>query len=113
MPTLQVSTNTSIVDHRQFAMDASKLVAKMLGKPEMYVMVIINPECKLFFGGNDDPAALLSLHSLGLPEAQIKTFSERLCGFINQHLGISAERIYINFESPPRTHWGWNNTTFA
>jgi phenylpyruvate tautomerase len=113
MPTLQVSTNTNIVDHKQFARAASKLVADMLGKPEMYVMIIVKPKCELYFGGNDDPAALLSLHSLGLPEAQIKAYSERLCSFISQQLGISAERIYINFESPPRTHWGWNNTTFG
>ena len=113
MPTLQVSTNTSIASQGQFAREASKLVADMLGKPEMYVMVIVNADCELIFGGNNDPAALLSLHSLGLPEAQIKHFSERLCSFINQHLGISAERIYINFESPARTHWGWNNTTFG
>jgi hypothetical protein len=79
----------------------------------MYVMVLINPGCTLYFGGHDNPAALLSLHSLGLIEEQIKTCSEKLCGFINQQLGIAAERIYINFESPPRNHWGWNNTTFG
>ena len=113
MPTLNIATNVNIQDQPQFAEDASKLVASMLGKPEMYVMVLINPGCTLYFGGNDSPAALLSLHSLGLPEAQIKSYSEKLCGFVSEQLGIAADRIYINFESPPRSHWGWNNTTFG
>jgi len=113
MPTLNISTNVDIQDGNALAEQASKLVADMLGKPEMYVMVLVNPGCTLYFGGNDGPAALLSLHSLGLPEANIKSYSEKLCGFINQQLGIASERIYINFESPPRSHWGWNNTTFG
>jgi phenylpyruvate tautomerase PptA (4-oxalocrotonate tautomerase family) len=113
MPTLQITTNVAIQNNKQLAQEASKLVASMLGKPEMYVMVLIKPDCELYFGGTDDPAALLSLHSLGLPEANLKIYSEKLCGFISGQLGIAVERIYINFESPPRSHWGWNNTTFG
>jgi phenylpyruvate tautomerase len=113
MPTLSISSNVDIQDTDALAVQASKLVTDMLGKPEMYVMVLVRPNCTLYFGGNNNPAALLSLHSLGLPEAQIKSFSELLCGFINQQLDIPVDRIYINFESPPRTHWGWNSTTFG
>lgn len=113
MPTLQISTNIDIANSEQLVADASQLVAGMLGKPEMYVLVVINPKCVMSFGGKDDPAALLSLHSLGLPESEIKSYSENLCEFINQQLNISTDRIYINFESPPRTHWGWNNSTFG
>ncbi len=113
MPTFKITTNISLQDSNQLAATASKLVASMLGKPELYVMVQINDEQTLYFGGNDSPAALLSLQSLGLPEAEIKSYSERLCDFINTQLGIAADRIYISFESPPRSHWGWNNTTFG
>jgi len=113
MPTLSITSNVDIHDPDTLAVQASKLVADMLGKPEMYVMVLVKPNCTLYFGGNNNPAALLSLHSLGLPEVQIKSCSEKLCGFINQHLKIPADRIYINFESPERNHWGWNNTTFG
>lgn len=113
MPTLTISTNVSIQDSNQLADTASKLIASMLGKPELYVMVQINAEQILYFGGNNNPAALLSLQSLGLPETEIKSYSERLCDFINSQLGIAADRVYINFESPARSHWGWNNTTFG
>lgn len=113
MPTLQIATNVAIKNTQQLAEAASALVASMLGKPEKYVMVLIKPDCELYFAGNKAPAALLSLHSLGLPAAQIKAYSETLCGFISSQLGIAVDRIYINFESPPRSHWGWNNTTFG
>jgi phenylpyruvate tautomerase PptA (4-oxalocrotonate tautomerase family) len=113
MPTLSISSNVDIQDADALAVQASKLVAEMLGKPEMYVMVLVKPNCTLYFGGTNDPAALLSLHSLGLPGAQIKSYSEKLCSFINQHLKIPEDRVYINFESPERSHWGWNSTTFG
>lgn len=113
MPTLSITSNVDIHAPDTLAVQASKLVADMLGKPEMYVMVLVKPSCTLYFDGNNNPAALLSLQSLGLPEAQIKSYSEKLCGFINQHLKIPTDRIYIHFESPERNHWGWNNTTFG
>lgn len=113
MPTLQISSNVDIADSKSLAREASKLVASMLGKPESYVMVLVRPRCDMLFAGNDAPTALLSLVSLGMPESKIKSYSEQLCGFIESRLGIAPNRIYINFESPPYSHWGWDNSTFG
>ncbi len=113
MPTLQITTNTDIADSKALCKAASSLVADMLGKPESYVMVIMRPRCDMLFAGSDAPAALLSLVSLGLPEAKIKSYAKQLCGFLETRLGIAPNRVYINFESPPYAHWGWDNSTFA
>ena len=48
MPTLQISSNIEIAEPEQFIRAASKLVAEMLGKPEMYVMIIIRPCCVIY-----------------------------------------------------------------
>jgi phenylpyruvate tautomerase PptA (4-oxalocrotonate tautomerase family) len=112
MPLLQINTNIAIEDPASVVKDASKLVADILGKPESYVMVILNPELNLIFAGSDEAAAHLKLKSLGLSESETSLYSKQLCGFMEQKLSIKPARTYIEFSSPPRHMWGWDNSTF-
>ena len=112
MPVLQITTNVSIEDAEALAKQASSLTAEILGKPESYVMVNINSDADLIFAGSDEPCALLMLTSLGLPEAETKVYSEKLCAFIEQQLGVPPARTYIEFSSPERHMFGWNSGTF-
>jgi len=112
MPLLQINTNISVGDPRALATDASALVANMLGKPESYVMVNVNPDQALTFAGTNDGAAHLKLKSLGLAESETTKYSEQLCSFMQQKLGIDPGRIYIEFDGPARHMWGWDNRTF-
>lgn len=75
-------------------------------------MVQIQDNQSLIFAGDDSPCALLQLKSLGLPENSTADFSSRLCNFINEQTGISSQRIYIEFSSPQRHMWGWDQRTF-
>ena len=112
MPLLEITTNTDIDNAQQVAELASKLTAKILGKPESYVMIKIQPKQLLLFAGTAEAAAHVKLKSLGLAEDNTKDFSERLCNFIESELGIDSARIYIEFSNPPRHMWGWDKTTF-
>lgn len=112
MPVLQISTNLSIENKLALAEHASSLVAELLGKPESYVMIDIRSDAAMVFAGSDDPCAHLALKSLGLPESETKAFSENLCAFIEQQLGVSPSRTYIEFISPERHMFGWNSGTF-
>jgi len=112
MPLLQITTNVSIKDSTALAKDASRIVAGMLGKPESYVMVIINAETSMLFAGSDDRAAHLKLKSLGLDESKTADYSNHLCGFIQNTLSISPARIYIEFSGPESHMWGWDSNTF-
>jgi len=112
MPLLEITTNCPIDDVNEVAAQASKLAADMLGKPESYVMVKVMPAQTLIFAGSDAPAAHLKLKSLGLPEQNTAGFSQQLCSFINDTLGIDSGRIYIEFAGPERHMWGWDNRTF-
>lgn len=112
MPLLDITTNIAIDDEQQLARQASKLTADLLGKPESYVMVKLQPQQTLLFGGNEQPAAHLKLKSLGLAEDRSAEFSSALCDFINQALNIDTARIYIEFSSPARHLWGWDKRTF-
>ena len=112
MPVLQITTNVTVDAKASIAKQASGLVAGMLGKPESYVMISVEDNATLIFAGSDDPCAHLVLKSLGLPENQTPVFSEKLCGFVEQQLGISPSRTYIEFISPERHMFGWDNRTF-
>ncbi len=112
MPLLELTTNTAIDDCQLIAEQASKLTAEILGKPESYVMVKIQPGQTLIFAGTDEPAAHVKLKSLGLAENSTADFSEKICSFINSQLNINSARIYIEFASPERHMWGWDGKTF-
>ena len=114
MPYLLVQTNLSIdaEESQKLIQNASKLVAEILGKPESYVMVTIQDSTQMMFAGDSQPLAYLQLKSFGLPESSTTEFSSVLCNLINRELGIASERIYIEFSSPDRHMWGWNNKTF-
>lgn len=112
MPLLEITTNTAINDAQHIAEQASQFTAELLGKPESYVMVKLQPEQTLTFAGNSEPAAHLKLKSLGLPEDKTADFSASLCDFISAQLDIESVRIYIEFSNPARHLWGWDKRTF-
>jgi phenylpyruvate tautomerase PptA (4-oxalocrotonate tautomerase family) len=114
VPTLIIKTNAEITtdDGASLIRRASGEVATLLGKPERYVMVILEPTPLMCFGGDTAPLAYLELKSLGLPEAQTPELSAALCGLLQETLGIPPDRVYIEFASPPRHLFGFNAGTF-
>ena len=114
MPLLTIDTNISLDEQSAQALcnKASAHASNLLGKPESYVMVKLHHGETMSFAGNNSPCAMLELKSLGLPEQQTADFSDSLCRFISGETGIPAKRIYIQFSSPERHMWGWDNRTF-
>ena len=114
MPLLKIQTNQTIDETTATALirDASASVAELLGKPERYVMVSLEHNPDMLFGGSDDPLAYLELKSIGLPESMTTDLSSSLCGLLNRSLDLPADRIYIEFADAARHMWGWNGGTF-
>jgi len=114
MPLLKIQTNQPIETDTQKSLisRASQAVAAMLGKPERYVMVSLEQNPAMLFGGSDEPLAYLELKSIGLPEAETAEFSRALTSLLGDELGLPPDRIYIEFADAPRSMWGWNGGTF-
>ena len=114
MPLLKIQTNQLIEADRQKTLinRASQELAGILGKPERYVMVSIEHNPAMLFGGSDAPLAYLELKSIGLPESKTADFSRALANLLNDELALPADRIYIEFSDAPRAMWGWNGGTF-
>lgn len=115
MPLLQIRTNAELLmpERRELLADASRTVAELLGKPEKYVMVDLSVARTMSFGGSDAPLCLLTLKSLGLPEDRTPELSRVLTTLVATHLQIPADRVYIEFASPPRHMWGYDGGTFG
>ena len=114
MPYFCIETNQPIdaASQPQTLKKASAFLAELLGKPEAYVMVQIRPATPLIFAGSDDPAAFVQLKSIGLPRERCAEFSEKICDFIEQALGVPKGRVFIDFKELQGNMFGWNGKTF-
>lgn len=114
MPYLMIRTNVTI-DNTQaddMVRQASQTTAQLLGKPESYVMVSLDPGTRMRFGGSDQPCAYLELYSLGLPQDRTTDLSSGLSDLIHRTLNVPPERTYIRFADSERHMWGFKGGTF-
>src|SRR5262245_46806842 len=99
MPLLKIQTNQSIDEqrHEHVLKQFSHLVAQALGKPEDYMMVVLDTDSAVMFAGTMQPAAFVDLRAIGLPADLTGELSRLLCERISSELGIPPERVYLNF----------------
>ena len=67
------------------------------------------------FGGTDAPTAFVAVKNIGTMKAEPRRRRCRsaICGLVEKALGVSSERIYIEFVDAVDHLWGWNGGTFA
>ncbi|EPS71009.1 hypothetical protein M569_03755 [Genlisea aurea] len=137
MPCLNLSTNVSLdgVNTSAILSEASASVAKIIGKPEAYVMVVVKGSVPIAFGGTEEPAAYGELISIGGLSSDVnKKLSAAIASIIEAKLSVPRSRFYLKFydakvsgPSKPRTctmptrftpvlnhgsFFGWNGSTF-
>jgi len=114
MPLLRIESNRELTREQsnQLLQRVSAKVAEILGKPERYVMVSLEQNPNMLFGGSTSPLAYLEFKSIGLPEERTAELSAALCHLIWDTLEIPEERVYIEFADAERHMWGWNGGTF-
>ncbi|XP_008811444.2 macrophage migration inhibitory factor homolog [Phoenix dactylifera] len=115
MPTLNLSTNMPVdaVIASDILKDCTKAVAKIIGKPESYVMISINGGVPMAFAGSEEPAAygeVISIGGLG-PSVNGK-LSATLAEIIETKLSVDGSRFYIKFYDVQRSYFGFNGSTF-
>ena len=115
MPLISVKTSAPGGAHPQALLgELSSSLAALLGKPERYVMTLLETEVPMTFAGDGAPACYVEVKSIGaLDGDRTRQVSQAVAALIEQHLGIPAERTYIGFEDVPGRLWGWNGGTFG
>ena len=94
-----------------FQKDISKMVADLTGKPENYVMTMIQRNAKMTFAGSDEPCCFIKVKSIG--SLNPASMSKSLCDLIASKTNINKNRIYIQFIDVKATNWGFNGSTFG
>ena len=113
MPFIQINTSSkSVVENDDLLQkDISKMIASLTGKPEDYVMTMIQRDTKMTFAGSDEPCCFIKVKSIGSLEPD--SMSKSLCELISSKSNINTNRIYIEFFDVEASNWGFNSSTFG
>ena len=112
MPLINLRTSLASVDHRdELLLELSAKLAEQTGKPEDYVMTLLETDVPMTFAGSSAPAAFVEVKSIGALRPSAMTAS--LCELIKARMGIPADRVYVHFEDVPASSFGWNGSTFG
>jgi len=115
MPSFNIQTNVPLdgVVTSDILKDASKAVARILGKPESYVLISLRGGIPMSFGGTEEPAAYGELISIGgVGPATNKELSAAISEILETKLSVPPSRFYIKFFDVKRSDMGWNGSTF-
>lgn len=115
MPLIQIKTSAPApADRGPLQREVSSQLAAQLGKPERYVMTLLESDVAMLFGGDDAPCCYVEVKSIGqLDGDQPRRISAAVCALLEQHLGVPSARVYIGFEDVPARLWGWDGSTFG
>nr|CDJ88729.1 Macrophage migration inhibitory factor domain containing protein [Haemonchus contortus] len=92
----------------------SALVARILHKPESYVCVHVVPDQHMIFAGTDEPCGVGVLKSIGgVGGSKNNEHAKALFALIKDHLGISGNRMYVEFIDIGAADIAFNSKTFA
>ena len=112
MPLIEINTSfKSIVEIDLLQKEISKIVADLTGKPENYVMTMIQSDTLMTFAGSDEPCCFIKLKSIG--SLNPSKMSKSLCDLIASKTNIRTNRIYVEFVDVKATNWGFNSSTFG
>ena len=112
MPLINVKTNIADVQSPDTLLKKlSAALATATGKPESYVMTLLDSGVPMTFAGSEDPCAYVEIKSIGALKPP--KMSDQFCDLIKSSLGIPKDRIYIAFDDIKASNWGWNGRTFG
>ncbi|MFH1811055.1 MAG: phenylpyruvate tautomerase MIF-related protein [Pseudomonadota bacterium] len=115
MPMLKVHTSATIDEATTTTLltELSRIVAQTIGKPETYVMTIVD-QAPMCMAGEVGPAAFGDLRSIGgLTPAVNRSLSEQISELLHARLGLATSRVFLNFTEVDGSSWGHDGGTFG
>ena len=112
MPLVNLKTSSNQIKNEQDLLESLSLeISRLTGKPEQYVMAIIQTGVPMSFAGTNASCCFVEVKSIGSLDPDKMTNS--LCNLIESKTGIPSNRIYIAFEDFEASKWGFNRKTFG
>lgn len=99
---------------REFLLRLSRVAAGALGKPEKWVMTILDAPAQMTFGGSMEPACYVEVKNIGVfsPE-KTAALSQAIAEELQRSLSIPPSRTYIEFTDAKAHLWGYDGGTFG
>ncbi len=114
MPYINCITNIKVADSDILKSELAKALDSIADKGEKWLMVSVQSEAKLYFQGNDNPAAFIEIKYIGTFSSEVKIELTEAFGKILEKLEkIDSNRVYINFTGVKAEDWGWNGSLFG
>jgi phenylpyruvate tautomerase len=117
MPLITVTTSAEPPAEEKAAAllrDLSSTAARLLGKPEAYVMTCLAPRSRMTFAGAFAPCCLVEIKSIGgLGGDRPTRLTDAVCTLVRDALGVPTDRVYVVFADVAATMWGFDGQTFG
>ncbi len=114
MPYIELKTTANISGEKAEALKTAfgKAIECFPGKTERWLMVAVEGDKKMWFGGdNSTDSAMVDVSLLGNVDASAsEKMTEKLCRIIENELGISQDRTYVKYSG--YQNWGFNGSNF-
>ncbi len=114
MPYINCITNIKVSDSDILKSELAKALDSIADKGEKFLMVSIQSEEKLYFQGNDNPAAFIEIQYIGSFSSEVKIeLTEAFGKILENKENITSDRVYIKFTGVKAENWGWNGSLFG
>lgn len=115
MPLFKIETSKALKkeEEKTLCLEASRFASKLLQKSEQVVMVCVEAGKTMSFAGDEGPAALVTIKSVGLPTASCSRYAKEVSAFVEEQLGIDKARVFVDFFDINPALFGWNGSTLA
>ena len=115
MPLIKLQVSVPVPDERRPALlkAASRILSDVSGKPEKYVMVMLD-QGSACMAGKPVPSAFADVRGIGGFNKDVNTtLSRQICDLLEKELKIEPANVYLNFTDVAAQNWGWNSGTFG
>lgn len=113
MPYIHTKTNVAISAEKEAVLktEFGKAISLIPGKSEQWLMLDFTDNERIWFAGDNSPAAMLEVEVFGkASDSAYDLLTEKLTDIISAELGIESSRVYVKYDEID--HWGWNSANF-
>jgi phenylpyruvate tautomerase PptA (4-oxalocrotonate tautomerase family) len=111
MPLITIQSNAAVDEAEVGPMLSafSARLAELLGQPEAYVMTLFERSAGMTMAATAEPCALVEVRSVvEFTREQTRAMARDLSEMLGQHLGVTRDRVFLNFANFEKTMWGFD-----
>lgn len=114
MPYIELNVNKTVEKKLKETIKSTlgKLIEKLPGKSENWLMVNINDNSSLYFKGSIEGAIMIKVLVYGSEYSStiLNNFTNEITNYLSKELNITPQRIYVSYFFT--NNWGFNGSNF-